>query len=39
MNWIDKKWLGWKGAVLLVGLGAAGFAITKLIQYVFSQGF
>lgn len=39
MAWIDKKWLSWKGGLLVVGLLAAGYGITKLIQFIFSQGF
>ena len=35
-DFIDQKWLGWRGAVLLTGLGAGLFGLTKLVQYIFT---
>ena len=38
-DWIDQKWLGWRGGVVLVVAAGSLYGLSELVQYIFSIAF
>lgn len=36
-DWIDPKWLSWRGLAVLAAAGAGVFLLTKLMMWVLAQ--